>query len=1096
MRASSIPSRRLSVLLSVLLVTTAILPLLSATPASAVPATTISGTIRETGGAGLPGVEVFALDPAGDPQAAAHATSGVDGAYTLTLPAGGTFVLAATEATHTGSFYGGTSMATAGGVAVGTGATVTGKDITLARSLRRAVTAPGTALQPRSASRLLYKRSPRISGTRALWFDDEGVTLADGIDGTPTRSLIATSAFAADLNGTYAFVGTRRVQLSNPSNVDTAFGSDPDDVACDDAQVAYTTSTYDPASLTAPVVTTLSVLDAATLASVFTTTIASADGVALAPGSVGGGRVAVVVGGERVIVYNTASGTKDRDFTPTQSFAVSAVLSGNELAWTDGVTLKHKNLGSGTATATVRTVADPRVLNTLRAAGGGRVAVWEADDASFAENGGYLANELAVYDLDAGTRVVPFSFDTTLSGGFDGAYDVSDDRTVWLEGFPADAQYLDGYSAREVHEVKDTPAGTEARIDVDRYGLADQWAPSIIGGRVAYLDDSAHPEAPSTIGDLMLKTVGAAASQVETLDTDVVDFGFDTPVVLTPSLVAYAKVGAPAPTDPSVSSLDLWVYDRTAHLASRVDTLSSFGDECAFGAWGDWVVYQGETPTGFALKATDPASGATRTLVGTAEPIAFAVSNGKVLYVDDNGDTWAHDLATNSTRASAFPPDSVYQDGVGGSPLYYPHLAFDTFAGFWPGSPGDATWFDLGSSSIRSLETGEEFETDPFALLGFAPGVTIGDDFRFRGNELYDIGTGVAHVLPVAPDSIGEGAADGGTAVFETNDTYSSELRVWDLSNEPHMMKRLAGANRYATGVALSQDMTSAATVVIATGKDFPDALAGAPLAYAVHGPVLLTDPGALPSSVASEVARLGATKAYILGGTKSVSAAVEAQLKAQTHVTTVQRIAGSSRWQTATMIAGELKAVKGGGALGTAFLTTGRDFPDALSAASIAARMGAPILLTDPVTLPAVTKAALTSLGITRTYVLGGTKSVSAGVMAQAPGAVRVNGSNRYDTAVQIVQQIGLANHAVDAHSLVFTVGNAFPDALGAGTRAARTGVPLLLVDKTTPTALPGSLATFLTAHKSEVTTSPVVVGGEPTICLRLQQAMARALW
>jgi len=97
-------------------------------------------------------------------------------------------------------------------------------------------------------------------------------------------------------------------------------------------------------------------------------------------------------------------------------------------------------------------------------------------------------------------------------------------------------------------------------------------------------------------------------------------------------------------------------------------------------------------------------------------------------------------------------------------------------------------------------------------------------------------------------------------------------------------VSRVAGVDRYATAVAISQAYFSPGVpaVFLATGTNFPDALAGSAVAGLVEGPVLLTTPTSLPAAVASEITRLAPSKVYILGGTGVVSAAIEAQLAGQ----------------------------------------------------------------------------------------------------------------------------------------------------------------------------------------------------------------------
>src|SRR5680860_516169 len=71
--------------------------------------------------------------------------------------------------------------------------------------------------------------------------------------------------------------------------------------------------------------------------------------------------------------------------------------------------------------------------------------------------------------------------------------------------------------------------------------------------------------------------------------------------------------------------------------------------------------------------------------------------------------------------------------------------------------------------------------------------------------------------------------------------------------------QRLAGSNRYATAAAVSAATFAEGVDVafIATGENFPDALAGGPLAGSRGAPVLLTGRDALPAETAAELDRL-----------------------------------------------------------------------------------------------------------------------------------------------------------------------------------------------------------------------------------------------
>jgi putative cell wall-binding protein len=87
---------------------------------------------------------------------------------------------------------------------------------------------------------------------------------------------------------------------------------------------------------------------------------------------------------------------------------------------------------------------------------------------------------------------------------------------------------------------------------------------------------------------------------------------------------------------------------------------------------------------------------------------------------------------------------------------------------------------------------------------------------------------------------------------------------------------REAGGDRYATSVAVSAGtFETAPEVFLATGANFPDAIA----ASAFAAPVLLVQQTCIPAIVAAEIQRLGPELIVVLGGESTLSAAV-AQLQ------------------------------------------------------------------------------------------------------------------------------------------------------------------------------------------------------------------------
>ncbi|MBK6885206.1 MAG: cell wall-binding repeat-containing protein [Tetrasphaera sp.] len=94
---------------------------------------------------------------------------------------------------------------------------------------------------------------------------------------------------------------------------------------------------------------------------------------------------------------------------------------------------------------------------------------------------------------------------------------------------------------------------------------------------------------------------------------------------------------------------------------------------------------------------------------------------------------------------------------------------------------------------------------------------------------------------------------------------------------------RWAGPDRFSTSAAISAANFPAnvPTVFVASGRNFPDALAGAPVAGLRRAPMLLVDTDSIPDSIKAELLRLNPAKIIILGGDATVSKNVEAELAA-----------------------------------------------------------------------------------------------------------------------------------------------------------------------------------------------------------------------
>ncbi|MFD5224994.1 cell wall-binding repeat-containing protein, partial [Microbacterium sp. NPDC058342] len=201
-------------------------------------------------------------------------------------------------------------------------------------------------------------------------------------------------------------------------------------------------------------------------------------------------------------------------------------------------------------------------------------------------------------------------------------------------------------------------------------------------------------------------------------------------------------------------------------------------------------------------------------------------------------------------------------------------------------------------------------------------------------------------------------------------------------------VSRQGGENRYDTAVAVSKVTYPSAgvpVVYLANGLNFPDALSGAAAAGKLGGPVLLTPANALPGSVKSELSRLKPQRVVVLGGAGSVSTKVESQAKS--YAGSVSRQGGANRYDTAVAVS---KATYSSAGVPVVYLANGLNFPDALSGAAAAGKLGGPVLLTPANALPGSVKSELSRLKPQRVVVLGGTGSVSAKVAADVSAYVR----------------------------------------------------------------------------------------------------------
>lgn len=249
----------------------------------------------------------------------------------------------------------------------------------------------------------------------------------------------------------------------------------------------------------------------------------------------------------------------------------------------------------------------------------------------------------------------------------------------------------------------------------------------------------------------------------------------------------------------------------------------------------------------------------------------------------------------------------------------------------------------------------------------------------------------------------------------------------------------VAGPDRFATAAALADRVDIGADVLVAAGRDFPDALAATPVVSDRSGTLLLTEHDVLPEATREWLAARDVGRVVVLGGTAAVSEAVVDELAGLADE--VVRIAGADRFATAAALARTLPEAD------VVHVASGRAFPDALSLGPVAARAGSPVLLVERDAVPDATAAELRRRAPDEVVVAGGPAAVSDDVLdalADLTGARvrRVAGVDRWATSAALAEELDASTTGA-----LVTSGLGFPDALAAGQLAAVAGVPLLLV-------------------------------------------------
>lgn len=275
-------------------------------------------------------------------------------------------------------------------------------------------------------------------------------------------------------------------------------------------------------------------------------------------------------------------------------------------------------------------------------------------------------------------------------------------------------------------------------------------------------------------------------------------------------------------------------------------------------------------------------------------------------------------------------------------------------------------------------------------------------------------------------------------------------------------INRLSGNSRYETAKVIAEYYGNGKVknIILTTGNGFADALSASVLAHEKEAPILLVDSTVDSSKEAFAYVgqHLDTTgTVYIIGGVGIIGTEFETKLD-DLGFKKIVRIAGMDRYDTSYKIACSLRAKNAS----TVVISSGEQYPDALSVSSFAAKNDWPMLLSPHDTLPQEMMNFLLEKQPLKVYIAGGAGVISDNVKSEIISLLpqtsveRLTGESSFDTNVNIAETF-----APNPQTVYLATGYSFADALAGSVVAAKNGDPIIFIDSTMPT-LPKSTALY----------------------------------
>ena len=217
-----------------------------------------------------------------------------------------------------------------------------------------------------------------------------------------------------------------------------------------------------------------------------------------------------------------------------------------------------------------------------------------------------------------------------------------------------------------------------------------------------------------------------------------------------------------------------------------------------------------------------------------------------------------------------------------------------------------------------------------------------------------------------------------------------SKKIVDELSAKGYEIFRFDGVDRYDTARKIAikiREKGNKEVIELASGENFPDALAMTSMAVKDKAPILLTKKASIPKYTKQALAEWDIENIKIAGLDEAISKEVEKQIdkgfsidknkKDDSNIydgaKSINRFGGKDRYETSTIIAANSCPMSRLGVY-----ATGENFPDALIAGNYAGRKNAPVLLVKRDTLPEVVRDYTAKSEIRKVTVIGGVNAVS----------------------------------------------------------------------------------------------------------------------